>query len=250
MICPKCKAPRSAGAVECPRCGVIYARFEAAAAKKRADDAENLRAAQAARQAAEEDARQEPEPAAPETKPADTSKIVDCPACGKPVSIMADACPSCGHPVDKSLRLSPLEKKLNAIVGYAAIALLFAIMSGVYYCSHQLTKSVTGGTGEELRPAPIKKPNIRSTPSTPRVGTISPKSFGCHDIDDFRFMVAEARKGNAQNFAIYMEKYAMQGKCDMVRVRTATALEFLPGGAVRIRDANDVEWWVSDAAVR
>lgn len=142
MICPKCKAPRPAGAVECPRCGVIYARFEAAAAKKRADDAEKLRAAQAARQAAVEAARQKPEPAAPETKPADTSKIVDCPACGKPVSIMADNCPSCGHPVDKSLRLSPLDRKIHAAACVAGAILVAFLLFGWYRCSALFSESV------------------------------------------------------------------------------------------------------------
>lgn len=76
MTCPKCGAECAENSTECPACGVIFARFEAARAQRAAAEAEA--AAEAARRAniealANEGA--EPEPV-PQESPQPKSKIV------------------------------------------------------------------------------------------------------------------------------------------------------------------------------
>lgn len=241
MNCPKCGAARPEGAAECPRCGVIYARFEAMLAKKREAEAE------AARRAQEEQVAQ-----SASAKPDDGSaKLIQCAACGKDVSIMADSCPHCGHPVDKTLRLSPLERKINSVIGWIfAIACLSALF-GVYYCSHQITKSVSGGDGTstaETRPAPVvvKKPNIRT--DVPFAIPEGKKVLGCHDIDDYWMLRGFARDGK-EAWMEQLKPRLADGRCGAVATGRGRAVEILPSGVAEIRDSRGVKWYVNASAV-
>lgn len=228
MTCPKCGAPRPADAAECPQCGIIYARFEQ----------------KQERQRQEAQAQQEQQEARVEALRA--AATIDCPLCGKRVSRLAPTCPHCGHPIAGTVAPPPdLEKtsgsktKRNLYIA-AGIFLLYCFIQPLFI----------GGGDDKAIPASKPSPEAApGTPSVPRIVSVSQNAFGCHDIDSYWLVVAEAKKGDVQNFARVMNEFANQGKCDMVRVRTATALEFLPAGAVRIRDANNVLWWVSDASV-
>ena len=226
MTCPKCGAARPVGVVECPECGIIYARVE----QKRERRQQETQARQEQQQARRESLR--------------NAAMLDCPLCGKRISRLAPTCPHCGHPIAGTVPVPDLgqptasKTKRNVYIGLGVFLLLCTIIP------------MFGGGGDGKftgKPSPEAAPG---TPSTPRAVTISASAFGCRDIGDFWLMVTEAKKGDAQHFSRVMNKYADEGKCDMVKSGAATALEFLPAGAVRIRDANNALWWVSDASVR
>ena len=84
--CPKCGTAREAGAVDCPQCGVIYAKVVAAEAK---------------RQPGEQD-RQDKTTQAPEQTQtlgaAATPNLTTCPSCQREISKNAKTCPHCGDP--------------------------------------------------------------------------------------------------------------------------------------------------------
>lgn len=239
MTCPKCGAARPAGAAECPKCGVIYARFEQKRERQRQE---------ALAQREQQQEQEEQQEARREAIRA--SAMIDCPVCGKHVSRLAPTCPHCGNPIFGTVPLPPVleeaeqnrAKRTRRII-YVCVGLF------ILYCFTLPWSGGGGGSYEKAtgKPSPEAAPG---TPSTPRTVTLSDSAFGCHDIGDFWLVVTEARKGDVQNFSRVMNRYADEGKCDMVRAGTATALEFLPAGAVRIRDANDTLWWVSDASVR
>ena len=226
MNCPKCGAPRPDGAAECPQCGVIYARFEAAAAKKRAADAEKLRAAQAARQTPK------PEPAAPETTPAEASKIVNCSACGKPVSVMADNCPHCGHPVDKMLRLSPLERKIGKVVEAAIGAMILFTMLGLMYCTHKILTPQSGG-GSSASSGTI---------------TIRANTVGCRSVEDFRALADMAARRDYAAFERRLKAHVATQTCKELPTGATAYREGYNGthGADKIRiEGESGTWWIN-----
>lgn len=76
--CPKCGAERVAGASDCPQCGAIYAKVEAAA-KRQQKMAEEAAAAE--QQRALEEANK---------------NLMSCPSCHQTISKTAAVCPHCG----------------------------------------------------------------------------------------------------------------------------------------------------------
>ena len=106
MQCPKCAYVRqpedTAPDYECPKCGIVYAKFDAAAEQRRQALVERQRQAReqeqeklAARQAAEQ-ARAEEKREAVSTEEKD-SNTTACKACGGLVSWEAKTCPHCGQ---------------------------------------------------------------------------------------------------------------------------------------------------------
>lgn len=83
-FCPKCKAPRADGN-ECPHCGVIYAKAEAA-----------LAIAAAAEKAAEEKANKLAAEQAKAKQMEIAERMKPCATCQEPIAKDAKTCPHCG----------------------------------------------------------------------------------------------------------------------------------------------------------
>lgn len=236
--CPKCGAARPSGAVECPRCGVIYARFDAAQVKKRAGDelAAKLTAEEAAKSAAPQE---QPQPTGP-------NRLAACAACGKDVSVMADSCPHCGHPVDKTLRLSPLERRLTRIWQAILALTILLVMLGVMYCTHRLS-IIESVPNPAARPAPVvQKPNIRT--NVPFTIPEGEKVLGCHDINDYWMLRGFAKDGK-EAWMEQLRPRLADGRCGAVAAGRGTALEILPTGVAEIRDSRGAKWYTNASAV-
>lgn len=230
MTCPKCKAPRPAGAVECPQCGVIYARFEAAAAKKRAADAEKLRAAQAARQAAEEAARQTPEPEKPAPAPPKRRGLVFCPACKKQVSGNAEACPHCGEPIRDNPHLVSAETSMGFKIAMAGV--------GLFACG--LVWLLWWGAHES--------PTAKFEAARAQTLTIGQNTVGCRNVEDFRALADMAASKDYQAFTRRLQAHVATQTC-IILPEGATA--YREGynsahGADKIRlEGESGHWWVN-----
>ena len=230
MNCPKCGAPRPDGAAECPQCGVIYARFEAAASKKRAADAEKLRAAQAARQAAEEAARQAQEPAAPAPSLPKRRGLVFCPTCKKQVSGNAEACPHCGEPIRENPHLVSAETSLGfkiAMVGVLAFA---------------------AGIGYLLWWGAHASPTAKIEAQRARELVIGENTVGCRNVEDFRALADMAAAKDYKAFTNRLKAHVATQTC-IILPEGATA--YREGynsthGADKIRiEGESGHWWVN-----
>lgn len=87
--CPRCDAARVAGP-DCPQCGAIYAKAEAARAQK---EAERIEAAQA--------------------------KMMACPTCEKSIAKSAATCPYCGEAINPAPQAPPTATpaKMSPVAG-------------------------------------------------------------------------------------------------------------------------------------
>ena len=115
--CPKCRAPRSAGP-ECPHCGVVYAKAEAAAIE---------RAAAAAREADERalaEKRQAEREATEKNKALRqrNAKMNPCASCGATIARSASSCPHCGAKQKKAVGKAGL-----ALAGVFIVAMIVSI---------------------------------------------------------------------------------------------------------------------------
>ena len=126
--CPKCGAKRQVGP-ECPACGVIYAKAEAALAKDKEEH---------------------------ETRPLPKNeKLTQCPACNREVSKKATSCPHCGEPLDheppQTTPPPPQPSVGKARHGAGMGCLILIILAGLF-------AAVSNRTG----------PEKTSTPTTPK----------------------------------------------------------------------------------
>lgn len=261
--CPKCGADRSAEATECPQCGIIYARYEAAQVKRREEEAaaEAARQAQlAAKQEAEErkaEVRQRAEKRRAEARQGEAvgpgqPKLIACAACGQSVSVMADACPHCGHPVDKALRMTPWERKFAQFWQWCIVSVIVFVLLGAMYCSERLSnpgkyRSAPASSPAPSRPAPAKGPNIRT--NVPIAIPDDAKVVGCHDIDDY-WMVEGFRRGGDEGWKENLRQRVADGRCGRVATGRGVAVEILPTGVTEIRDSSGVKWYVNDSSLR
>lgn len=241
-VCPKCGAKRPQDAAECPQCGIIYARHEAAQAKQREEMERRHQEAEAARAAAQAAARAQQEQVT-------GTMLVKCAACGKAVSVMADSCPHCGHPVDKMLRLSPVERTLTQAWQLALGVFLLLAVAGVSYCSHKL--STPGGLSATppAEPAPVhrEKPGVRT--NVPITISAEARVIGCHDINDF-WMVEGFRRGGDKTWIKLLRERVEDGRCGRAATGRGIAVEILPTGVVEIRDSKGVKWYVTDDTLK
>lgn len=230
MNCPKCGAPRPDGAAECPQCGVIYARFEAAAAKKRAADAEKLRAAQAARQAAQAIKAEQPQE---QEKPPERQNIMDCQACGKPVSVAAASCPHCGHPVPKQPpQLSKVDAWVNGFVLFVTIGFFLFMAGGLIYCSHKFAEFQSGG-GSSVSSGTI---------------TIRANTVGCRSVEDFRALADMAARRDYAAFERRLKAHVATQTCKELPTGATAYREGYNGthGADKIRiEGESGHWWIN-----
>lgn len=121
--CPKCHAalPLNFAGTECPTCGVIFAKYYAADAKRR--EAESIRAAAAA-------ARQSvPVPTPTTLPPAPAIETTNCPACGGLVAYGAKSCPHCGKSKPAPSPPRPPTKVTKTHLALAALLLIAILMS-------------------------------------------------------------------------------------------------------------------------
>lgn len=118
MQCPKCQYERTtadtAPDYECPKCHIVYAKYDAIAAGREAA----LRAKLAARNA--------PTSPAQVTAPVPTvnGKVTSCPACGGTVAYEIKACPHCGKTKPSPRPRSNLEK-FGIFIFLAFVAYIF-----------------------------------------------------------------------------------------------------------------------------
>ncbi len=174
------------------------------------------------------------------------TRLIQCAACGKDVSVMADSCPHCGHPVDKTLRLSPLEHKMGKIVQAAlALAILFAML-GVMYCTHRLSK-IESVPEPAARPAPVvQKSDIRT--NVPFTIPEGEKVLGCHDINDYWMLRGFAKDGK-EAWMEQLRPRLADGRCGAVAAGRGRAVEILPTGVAEIRDSRGAKWYTNASAV-
>lgn len=115
--CPKCHAPRISGH-ECPHCGVIYAKAEAAALQRAEAEA------RAAAQAADAERKQAEQEAARKNAAlqATNAKLTTCETCGASIARSAGTCPHCGAKQAKRVGKAGL-----AIAGFFTVAMLVGV---------------------------------------------------------------------------------------------------------------------------
>lgn len=136
--CPKCRAPRTNG-LECPQCGVIYAKAETAAQLRAEADARAAAlAAEAERKRAEQEAAEEK--AAQQTRAA---KLTHCNTCGAVVARSASQCPHCG-----AKRAKQVGKAGLVIAGFFTLAMVVGI------AQHQPHESADDQVARVMREQP------------------------------------------------------------------------------------------------
>jgi hypothetical protein len=111
--CVKCSAAKSGGS-ECPECGAIYAKAEAA-------EESRLKAHK------KPDVEVEKEKAVSESQVTQNDKLIKCPACDRDVSKNAESCPHCAEPLLKKTVPPKVEKKDSLKVGCLGFIFLFGI---------------------------------------------------------------------------------------------------------------------------
>lgn len=164
MQCPKCQYERtSADAApdyECPKCHVVYAKYDAAAADRDAA----LRAKLAARAA--------PSQPAPVVAPTQTvnDKVTSCPACGGIVAYGIKACPHCGKTKPAPKPRSKLEK--------------FGIFLLLAYVLYMFVSIGSNGSSRSSEPTSSSGPNPANDPAV-QLGaqaTIRAAGYRCDSV--------------------------------------------------------------------
>lgn len=121
MECPKChyvrKASDTAPDYECPKCGIIYAKFDSAVAEREAA----LRAKLAMRQAVKE-------PVPPVEEP--PRKVANCPACGGLIAFGIKACPHCGKTKPAPEPKKPTSRAAWILAGLVVLIMLRTLGQG------------------------------------------------------------------------------------------------------------------------
>lgn len=150
--CVKCGAEKIDGP-ECPQCGVIYARAEAAL-KKKAEEGINKKIDKIPEK---EDAPIQKE-----------STLTTCPACKREISKRATSCPHCGDPINGKHE-EPSKKQQTSLVsenrnkaGVGCLSLIFIL--GFL--------SFLGGLGNKEKTSVQKEPSVPQESIDPRRKTI------------------------------------------------------------------------------
>lgn len=116
-VCPKCAAPRTNGH-ECPHCGVIYAKAEAAAIlRAEAKSKEEAQASEVARKKTEQEAANKNA-----AIQAQNAKLRPCGTCGATIARSASQCPHCGAKQKKAVGKAGL-----AIAGIFTLVMIVGI---------------------------------------------------------------------------------------------------------------------------
>lgn len=139
MECPKChyvrKCTDAAPDYECPKCGIIYAKFDSAVAERDAA----LRAKMAARQAVKQpvplvEAKEPPVVKEPPVKEppieVPVRKVTNCPTCGGLVAFGIKACPHCGKTKPAPEPKKPASKVAWILAGLVGLIMLRTIVQG------------------------------------------------------------------------------------------------------------------------
>ena len=220
--CPKCGAPRPAGATECPQCGIIYARFEQGQARRQ----EETRAAM----------------------------MMACPACGKTVSRQARACPECGQPIAEvqQTRTKPAvdaqdePEKLSPVIIYGGGFILLVVI----LCMLGTMFSGKTDTSENEQMRTMMADAERKIRQQTRIVSIKTNTLGCHDLDDFMQLETIARSGNKARFRRTLGLFRKEERCDFVQDRVVTAFfDTDPSGMVQIKDSEGSLWWIDPTRV-
>lgn len=146
--CPKCGATRPQGASECPECGIIYARAEQLAAKKAAE--EQLKTVTA-----------EQEGRAQKVQPSATStKLTNCPACNRQVSVKATSCPHCGEPLTTGSAQTEVKSETGKKTSPATIGcgIIILILGALALFGHNNTPGIGNHTASS--PPPASRPDL------------------------------------------------------------------------------------------
>jgi len=144
MECPKCqyvrKASDTAPDYECPKCGVIYAKFVPAVLEREAALRAKLAMRQAEKQplppveAKEPQVIKEPPVKEPPLKKPPIEEpvrnVTNCPACGGLVAFGIKACPHCGKTKPAPEPKKPTSKVAWVLAGLVGLIMLSAIGSG------------------------------------------------------------------------------------------------------------------------
>ena len=248
--CVKCGAPRPEGAVECPQCGIIYARVE----QKRAQQQE------AERRAREEQAQKLAQQQA-EVEATRAAIIANCPVCGKQISVLARTCPHCGHPIAGMVSppqrqeaiTPPEEKKLSPVMifggGFLLICMFFGVIGSIINGSSSdyrekkqqySQESTTGSQREESQLITYEPYRVKILPNT----------YGCPFIGDISWRLKYMRAGEISRFNSSMAEAAQAGICEFITDSTVIAFEtYMTGelaGAVHVRNSAGKTLWIGN----
>lgn len=120
--CPKCNYERKPNDIECPRCGIVYEKYERYVDKRIAQEPEKT--IETKRAENEEDNKNEKE---------NTMKdVTACRHCKKEVARTADKCPHCGG--DNPGFTKKQAESVNAITTIVTIVLLVIVLMWARSC--------------------------------------------------------------------------------------------------------------------
>ena len=259
--CPKCNAPRKPGDLECPSCGVIYAKAEQATAAERRRLADEARAQ--AEKAREDVETQKEQPPSPPVEPANPN-LIPCPSCNRDVSRMADACPHCGHPFRTCEQTPPPaprpERPQKVVVkhygcssgcGLIVLIVIIAIIWGIASNGMQKQREKLNATQHEATPQAktvTPQPEKPSEAASSRTSIIRDGYFGCHDRDLFKRINSMAADGDRKAFGEALAVAMLAGACREMPAGSEAFIQgstFL-GGDVQVRIKGEVgQWWMS-----
>lgn len=236
--CPKCGAGWVAEATECPRCGIIYARYEAAQAKKREDEAE---AAQRALLAAKQEAEERRAKAESQQKERPKRRgLVFCPVCKKQVSGNAESCPNCGEPIRDNPNLVSAEVSLGFKIG------MFIVLCFAGWLAYWLWWGAYGSPSAKYEAESPSSAGYGAEQSN--IIVIDKNTVGCRSIEDFRKLADIAASKDYEAFGKAAVNYTAAGRCVIFAPGAQVYREdsSLRHGAVKVRAAGETEsWWIN-----
>jgi predicted RNA-binding Zn-ribbon protein involved in translation (DUF1610 family) len=244
--CLKCgyerRGDESAPDYECPKCGAVYAKVEAAL-KRRGEEATSTST----------EARP-PEPNNTETKQRNTSrknpKLTRCRTCGEQVAITAKTCPHCGQK-------NPGVGTKDLMIGIGALT--FIIWIGSLFLGHSSTPSSSAPRSSEPdRVSPrIREPAVtQRQPPPPRSNDHhiqGESNFGCIDREYRGKLVSAAVQKDIDAFKNGLAAGILTGQCVMFKsgeqvFLTDTAIF---SGLVQVRRRGEMtSYWVNIEAVK
>lgn len=191
--CPKCQYERgSADAApdyECPKCHIVYAKYDAAAADRDAA----LRAKLAARTTPPQ-----PAPALPPTHPVN-DKVTNCPACGGMVAYGIKACPHCGKNKPAPKPRSKLEK-LGMLIFLAFVVYVFYL-------------SARNGSSSSSGPNPANIPDVQLGAQA----TIRAAGYRCDSVTAMtRLLIGTGFSVHCDN---YRDNYTIEDRGGRISVK-------------------------------
>lgn len=142
--CPKCNHDRMPNDKECPRCGIIYEKFESYIDKKKT------------LQESEEPVEIERiDKTENRTVSEDNSKsTTGCRHCGREVAISAEKCPHCGGETPGlTKQQAETAKSIQAVIGIIFLVLIIMVARSCWKAGDELEKAGTelGKAAEEMK---------------------------------------------------------------------------------------------------